>query len=104
MELSGRRRVAFVRCVDVAEERRKRDSIVESVMNNNDKVVLARGRGYMTKVDWGAMKCFLCVKVEASNETSRCIVDGPSLLGSPLEIERGTHDLSPTTDFDREVE
>lgn len=104
MELSGRRRISFARCLDVAEERRKWDSIVESVMKDNDKVVLARGRGYMTKVDWGVMKCVLCVGVEASDEISRCIIDGLSLLGGPLEIERRMHDLSPTTDFDREVE
>jgi len=104
MELSSRGRIAFVCCLNVAEEHWKRDSIVESMMKDNDKVVFARGRGYVTKVDWGAMKCVFCVKVEASNEISRRIIDRLPLLGSPLEIERGMYDLSPTTDFDREVE
>ena len=104
MELGGRGSITFVCCLDVSKEHGKRDSIIEGMMKDNDKVVFARGRRYVTKVDWGTMKRVLCVKVKASNEISRRIINGPPLLGSPLEIERGMHDLSPTADFSREVE
>lgn len=68
-------------------------------MKDNDKVVFAGRRGYMAKVDWGAMKCVLGVKVEAVDEILCRTIDGLSLFGSPLKIERGMHDLSPETDF-----
>jgi len=72
------------------------------MLKDNDKVVFVGG--YMTEINWGAMKCILSVEVQATNKILRRAIDRLSLLGGPLEIKRGMYDLSPATDFNREVE
>ena len=104
MKLGAKRRFAFVRCFDVTEEHGKRDSVVEGMVKDNDKVVFARGRGYVAKVDRGSVICILSVKVKTMNEILRRVIDGLPLLGSPLEVRGGMYDLSPTTNFCGKVE
>jgi len=58
----------------------------------------------MTEINWGAMKCVLGVEVQAANKILRRVIDGLPLLRGPLEVERGMYDLSPATNFNREVE
>lgn len=50
------------------------------------------------------MKCVLGVEVQAANKILRRVIDGLPLLRGPLEVERGMYDLSPATNFNREVE
>ena len=71
-------------------------------MENDNKVVFIRRD--VTEVDWGVVKCLLCTKIKTTDEFLRCVVDRFPLLGTPLEVESGMYDLSPTTKFDREVE
>ena len=104
MELGGKRRFALVHCFDVTEEHGKRDSIVEGMVKDNNKVFFARGRGYVAKVDRGTVKCVLGVELKTTNEILRRVIDGLPLLGSPLEVKGGMYNLSPTTDFCRKVE
>ena len=85
MELGGNRGVPFVHCLDIVEEHGKRYPIVEGMMKDNDKVVFVGG--YVTKVDWGAVKRNLGVELEALNELLRRVIYGSPLLGSPLEVE-----------------
>lgn len=50
------------------------------------------------------MERVLGAEIETTDECLRPIVDGLPLFGSPLEVESGVYDLSPTTEFNREVE
>ena len=104
MELGGKWGVAFVHCLDVVKEHGKGDSVVEGMVKNDDKVIFLGGRVYMTKINRGPVKCILGVKVEATNEILCRAIDGLPLLAGPFEVERGMYDLSPATDFNREVE
>lgn len=58
----------------------------------------------MTKVNRGAVKRILGVEVEVTDEILRCVIDGLPLLAGPFKVERRMYDLSPATDFNREVE
>jgi hypothetical protein len=48
---------------------------------------VASSQGYMTKVDWGAVKSVFKAKTEATNEILPRATDSFSLLGGPLEVE-----------------
>ena len=58
----------------------------------------------MTKVDRWTMKRVLSAEAEVAYEILHRIIDRLPLLSSPLEVERRMYGLSPTTEFDREVE
>ena len=96
-ELDGDRRVSVVHRFDIVEEHGKGYPVVEGVMKNDNKVVFVRR--HVTEVDWGMVKCVLCTKIKTVDEFLRRVVDGFPLLSTPLEVESGMHDLSPTTEF-----
>ena len=86
--------------LEVVEEYGKRDSVVET-------------RRRMT-AEWSSedtrrgrvedVKRVLEVKIEAVSEIVHRGIDRFVLLGSPLEVGRGTYDLSPTTNPSPELE
>lgn len=97
VELGGRRGVARIHRLNVVEEHWKRDSIVEGVMKDDDKVVSAGG--YVAEMDRRAVKCVLGVKLKAMNEILRRILDRFPLLGGPLEVRGRMDNLCPKTKF-----